>query len=282
MRAAVLPLGFAVLAASASACSLFADFGGLSRDEVVVVVDGAAPPADANADADGGAGAPEGGALSGYAAAVLADGPRTYLRLEETSGTTAADETGALPGTLEGACTLGAPGRVGRAVAFDGRSCRLSLGTVLPFAGKAPYTIEAWVAPSVVSAQVRFVAYRGPRTASGNRLQVYFNELGIQHDRRDAANAPNGYAGPAPLAAGAFSHVAVVFDGAAARVLVNGVEAGAANAANDIVISPDDELVFGDTGPRVFYKFEGVMDEIAVYDKALTDGRVRAHLEAAK
>ena len=47
---------------------------------------------------------------SAYSEQVLADGPRSYWRLGETSGTSAADVTGANGGTYGGGVTLGQPG----------------------------------------------------------------------------------------------------------------------------------------------------------------------------
>lgn len=197
-----------------------------------------------------------------YASAVLADGPRVYLRLEESSGD-------------------GEAGRVGRAARFDGQSCSLSLGNALPCAGKAPYTIEGWLKPAVANGLARFMAYRGPPVEGTSRLQILFNDQGIQHERADSSNRASGSAGPAPLPAGTFTHVAVVFDGAKAHVFVNGTEAGASGTGGDLTVSSADELVFGDTAVRVFYEYEGLMDELAVYDEALTSARIRAHFEAA-
>ena len=47
---------------------------------------------------------------SGYSATVLADGPTSYWRLGETSGTAMADSAGTNPGTAKGGVTLGKPG----------------------------------------------------------------------------------------------------------------------------------------------------------------------------
>ena len=76
-----------------------------------------------------------------YEAAVLADSPTGYWRLEETSGTNLADETETLDGTSFGA-DLDVDGKVGSAAACDGVDDYLLtalLGDV------ASLTIECWV-----------------------------------------------------------------------------------------------------------------------------------------
>src|SRR4051812_48718243 len=59
---------------------------------------------------------------SDYRAAVLADNPVSYWRLDETGGTTASDQQGANPGTIQGAVTLNQPGAMTgeAAMSFDG------------------------------------------------------------------------------------------------------------------------------------------------------------------
>ena len=87
-----------------------------------------------------------------YSAAVLTDNPVSYWRLGESSGTTAADESGANPGTYLNSPTLGAPSLLASdtadtAVSFDGvndtvkvpSSPSLELGSTL--------SLEAWIKP---------------------------------------------------------------------------------------------------------------------------------------
>src|SRR5690348_8202795 len=108
----------------------------------------------------GAIGRPVGAApLSAYSTAVLADGPSSYWRLGETSGSTATDQRGAAPGTYSGHVTLGQPGALtgdpDPAVALDGSSALVSAGSAYNFAGTAAFTLEAWVAPTIVDGQYR-------------------------------------------------------------------------------------------------------------------------------
>src|SRR6185369_10428119 len=63
--------------------------------------------------------------VTGYATAVLADGPVSYWRLGEAAGTVAADSAGSRAGTYTGGVTLGQSG----ALADLSRSLRLDGST---------------------------------------------------------------------------------------------------------------------------------------------------------
>ena len=64
-------------------------------------------------------------ATDGYDQAVAADSPLAYWRLDESSGSTAADQTGQRPGAISSGVTLGVPGvSPGEyAMRFDGAPC---------------------------------------------------------------------------------------------------------------------------------------------------------------
>jgi hypothetical protein len=81
--------------------------------------------------------------------------------------------------------------------------------------------------------------------------------------------------------AGRFAHLVMAYDGALMRLYVDGVLRDTANGLLDVPNSPDARLVFGDRVQGTFYKLHGVLDEIAIYDHALSPARVAAHFAAA-
>jgi trimeric autotransporter adhesin len=83
-------------------------------------------------------------AASDYGAAVLADSPVSYWRLNDTSGTTAVDQVGLNPGQITGA-TLGEPGPLAGSdsMRFDG-SGDVNLGTDPSLRPPNNWTVEAW------------------------------------------------------------------------------------------------------------------------------------------
>jgi hypothetical protein len=279
----------AASAAGATACSLFTDLNGFGGGHTDNRADTDAA-VDATADAaavDAGAGATIGDAGADrlpddpYAAAVLADAPVAFLRLDEPSGTTVHDVRGEAVGELQGGCGLARPGRVGTALELDGASCRLSLGARFPFAGRSPFTIEVWVRPTIADGQIRRVVHRSSRSlASTSGYTMYFRDVFVQ-TTRTGVSTDDGYATGEPLPTTAFTHLAMTYDGTTVRLYTNGVLDGSQPSASEIVDPADPELVFGDRAEQVYFKFAGLLDEIAIYDKALAASRIEAHVDAA-
>ena len=87
------------------------------------------------------------GTVSDYAEAVLDDTPFLYWPFQETSGTTAADWAGVLPGTISSGVTLNRPGATSDADAksfgFNGTSTGL-VATQSAIPGPQVFTVEAW------------------------------------------------------------------------------------------------------------------------------------------
>jgi hypothetical protein len=88
-------------------------------------------------------------ALPAYRDAVLGTpGLVSYWRLGEASGTTAADETAANPGTYTGGVALGQPGALtsdsNTAALFDGVSGQVALPNSLSLPLNSPVTVEFW------------------------------------------------------------------------------------------------------------------------------------------
>src|SRR5882672_3991585 len=86
---------------------------------------------------------------SPYKGIVLADGPISYWRLGEASGTVAADTMGLNPGDYVNTPTLGSTGLIAdvdTAVAYLGSSSQFSnLGIASIPTGHASRSVEAWV-----------------------------------------------------------------------------------------------------------------------------------------
>ena len=80
-----------------------------------------------------------------YRDAVLADNPASYWRLDETSGTTAADDKGAAAGTYRNGVTLGQTGALpdtinNKAAGFDAVDDDVQVGDVYDYAGTASFS----------------------------------------------------------------------------------------------------------------------------------------------
>jgi hypothetical protein len=221
-----------------------------------------------------------------YAAEVLADNPAAYLRLDDGAGLVAVNRVAGGPaGTYVGAVGLQAPGALAngnRAVELK-NDAWIDWGDVFPFAGAAPYTLEAWIRPRVVDS-TRFVFDRGPSGGSvpGEGYTVYFGNGYLLAARSRAAGGEFGYVstGASP-ATDVWTHVVVTYDGASDRFYAGGVLVDAASAG-PIGTSVPGRLAIGNLARGQFNKFVGFVDEVAIYDHALTAARIAAHFAAAK
>lgn len=235
-------------------------------------------------------------AQGGYPDIVLASGPRGYWRLGELSGATAADaaslagapQNGAQPGTYVGGYTLGQPGALigdsNPATAFDGSS-----GLVQVSDGYQPtsYTIELWARPDTLRTQSLFV-----RTSGAGPLNQYSHEL-LMYDAgggvyRFAHYSFDGAAkdtrGTSAVSTGVWYHIVGTFtQNGDMRVYVNGLAEGTATGVGTPWNGGDRYLIGSEVGAANFgvrSYFDGLIDEVAFYDRALAPAEILAHYEA--
>jgi hypothetical protein len=286
-RALVVAVG-----ATLCGCSLLISTSGLSGDAVSGGDGSAATDAETGSAADG-ADAPSttdasvlvDAASSAYAAAVIADTPIAYLRLDEPSGTTAKNAIAGGPsGIYVGTVVHRTPGAVGdgnHATDFDGTSAWIDLGDQFAFAGTAAYSLEIWMRPASVD-NTRFLFDRGLRTgASGATYTLYFGTGYLLTARGTLDGGEFGYASSSitpPL--NAWTYVVSTYDGAQTRLFVNGEQVDE-KVAGAIENTPGGRLSVGDKSRGQFNKYAGSLDEVAVYDKALPAARIKAHFVAS-
>jgi hypothetical protein len=227
--------------------------------------------------------------LPPYAAEVNADSPSGYWRLGESSGTSAADQTGANPGTYDSGVTLGVLGALtgdaNTAARFDGRDDRVNMGDPangsLDF-GTGDFTVEAWV-KTTVNGEQAIVSKRAATTGTPFWQLTVTNDPG--HDGEIRVNVLAGGTlevyGPARrVDDGAWHHVAVVFDrDTGLTIHVDGLSVFRPGAASGDVGNAGPFLVGKSTG---YNYFKGDLDEVAVYRAALSAARIQAHYAAGR
>jgi hypothetical protein len=221
-----------------------------------------------------------------YGQVIMADGPLTYWRLDETSGTTAADSTGRAPGTYTNSPTLGVTSGVtggNKSVTFtDLSSDMIVVGDVDDFAGTSPFTVELWMAPTPVNGYWRRVMAK--EGAGG--WEMLLGAQGTGQDNyvifsRDDTYTPDNIDSGFSLTANTWYHVAVTYDGTNMRMYVNGV---LRNTLASSVQVPDHPfpLTLGDNGPAGTDGLGGGMDEVAMYNYPLSAAQIAEHYVAGK
>ena len=256
-----------------AACSLLTDTSGLSGGGSALD-GGDATTGDGSADA----------AVVTYRAAVLADKPISYLRFGEKSGVLASDETGSgNTGDVNGAVVWGVPGALGSdkdtAVRLDGKTSLIDLGGKIDFAGTAPFSLEIWFNAVTVDTSYRFLVAKdqgvGPaREEWGIVIQKdngFYFERFVANVQRSAATAAPGV--------GRWVYTVATYDGTHLELFVDGAlvvqTADARPQLSKIV-----PLYIG--GGPAGAGFDGTIDELAIYDRALPAERIKAHFDAAK
>ena len=219
-----------------------------------------------------------------YSATVLADGPTSYWRLGEASGTVLADAAGTNPGKAKGGLTLGVAGALSSdpdtAVGLGSNSAYVSVANAANLNFGADFSVEAWAKPSVVNGIGGAVVHKGGTSGysvwqyrlsvtSGNQWRgtVYVGATAI------TVTAPGS-------ATTAWTHLVMTKAGSTLCLYVNAVLAASAT----ITGTPNTStgiLAIGRTGASSSDYFNGAVDEVAVYPAALSASRVAAHFSAA-
>ncbi len=198
-----------------------------------------------------------------------------WWKFDETSGKTAADSSKqAHPGTLEGALsfdTHSAPGRIGKALNFDGSKEGVRMAGFKGITGTLPRTVAAWIKTTA---------------SSGDLVAWGANEHGqmwtFGHIRGRIGVTPKG--GYLYMKAG--SH-----DDAWHHVAVTVVEASPPNLHDHVKLYRDGELAEIDdiglldlwpieTGDfldvSVGRRFKGLIDDLRIYDRSLSEDEIKA------
>jgi hypothetical protein len=260
--------------------------GGAWVDGATFVSDGSAFSAGTVYVQIGGAWVPEAGATpppsTAYADAVLADSPIGYWRLGESSGTTAADASGGgHPGTYNGGnVTLGVTGAVGGNTAITSNGSVTGPPVTIATYASTPttLTIEGWVRLNVtpparhqclmsisLDATTRIMA-EARRNATGNRVALWDN---VNSWRESTAAA---------LTTGVWHHLAYVINGSVVTFYIDGAAAGSVTTGA-VPTTPTSPIIGSGLGGVDLLL--GDIDEVALYNTALSAGRIAAHFAAA-
>lgn len=211
-----------------------------------------------------------------YPATVLVtSGLVSYWRLDETTGTVAADSKGTNTGTYVAAPTLGAAtalvGDNGTAVTFNGSTQYITVPDAAALDYGDVFTLEAWVKTTAVVETSLIHKGTGPgalsMTASGfPRISIPGSAHVLQ-----ATQAIND---------GAWHFVVVTKNGSARRVYVDGFDKSPGTPPADATATNNTTaLVIGGT-PFATQLLSGSVDEVAVYNVALSAATALAHYNA--
>lgn len=177
-------------------------------------------------------------------------------------------------GSLVSGATTSA-GQVGQAFEFNGTGAVLGVphSPSLSFGPGARMSVEMWVYRTSAAAQGHLLGKRASGCGNYN-YQLSYDESGQNGGLRFGGDSGSGFSGVAvteTLPLNDWVHVAGTYDGTTYRLYVNGNLVGSAPGSLGAVNT--DVLKIGGSGGCNY--FGGMLDEIAIYNRALSDDEVR-------
>jgi hypothetical protein len=132
-------------------------------------------------------------------------------------------------------------------------------------------TLEAWVKPATIDSEWRDIIYKGE--------DIYYLECTTSSDGAPGVGgtfAATSLYGTDLLSEGAWAHLAATYDGADLRLYVDGTQV-ASQTQTGLIESSTNPLHLG--GDEFFGQFfDGVMDEVRIYNRALSASEIQADM----
>ncbi len=218
---------------------------------------------------------------SGYSSTVLSDSPVGYWRLDDTSGTSAADSSGnGYNGTFVNSPTKNASGAVvdgDAAVSFNGTS-QYAHRAFTSALNPSHFTVEAWVYPTgsgsrrILSAAQQATSTKDIGYTLGQSSAAKFY-IGIFDGTN---NIGVGATDTTVRSRNAWYYLVGTYDGTNLRLYVNGALV-ATSSASYAPATSEDTFIGRDWNTNYW---AGTIDEPAIYSTALSASRIAAHYEA--
>jgi hypothetical protein len=214
-----------------------------------------------------------GGATTTSAAANItvngaAGGPVAAYAFDAGAGSTLADATsGGHNGTISGA-SWDAAGHSGRALSFDGVDDMVTIADHSDFDFTSTFTIESWVKPRTLSGYRMVVLKEAPPSSLAYGL--YAGAAG--GPRPSGWTETGGAVSPSDIPTGGWTHLATTYSGGTIRLYVNGALVASETAFAPPVTSG--ALRIGGNSVWEFETFDGLIDDVRLYDRALTAAEI--------
>jgi hypothetical protein len=194
---------------------------------------------------------------------------------DEPSGATATDVSGqGNGGTISGA-TRSSAGKFGGALSFDGVNDWVTVADSNSLDATTGVTMEAWVRPTALGSLWRTVMLK---EQPGSLIYALYAGDGTGRPAADVfTTADRGLSGSGVLPVDAWTHLAATYDRTNMRIYVNGVQVGSRAVTGNIKTSTG-VLRIGGNGTWGDEWFAGLIDEVRLYNKALTAAEIQSDM----
>ncbi|MHC4630103.1 MAG: LamG domain-containing protein [Planctomycetota bacterium] len=160
-------------------------------------------------------------------------------------------------------------GVVDGAFNFDGTSDYIDLGNISLPSGNSPRSISFWI-NDVASTNNHYIFFYG-RTSINNRFSICKDNR--RGEKLKVIAYGNDWDTGYVLPTGVWKHVAFTFDSRAIELYIDGSLVASTTATYDTILV--DRAYIGRHEDMVAF-FEGMLDDLVVFDKALSEGEIKA------
>ena len=199
-------------------------------------------------------------------------GLASWWRLNETSGSTAADVAGAHTGAISGAAWIA--GIAGNALDFDGVDDGILAGTAAAVTGTGDFSLAAWVKVNPASPLGTVIQQREP--GGSGFIGEYMLNVNANGTVNFFVYGSGGYqfnlTTTTAINDGQWHQLAAVRSGASGKLYIDGIEAasgsGTVQTMNSLAVSIGYD--HRDSNKR----FKGLIDDVRIYSRALSVAEV--------
>ena len=223
------------------------------------------------------------------ATALAASGPIATYSFDETTGKTLTDRSGNNhPGTLTNGPAWSS-GKYSGGLVFDGVNDYVTMGDVAQADGQTQFTVSAWVKFGITGGGTGETQLVDKSGCNG-----YLNdgpwELGVamsKSHKAEFAIYPQGGSPAAILFSGAsttsvddanWHYITGRYDGAALSIWVDGVQQNSRAASGVRMPNTSHKVELGGRCNGYPYPFKGTLDDVRLYNRALTQGEIQADM----
>jgi Concanavalin A-like lectin/glucanases superfamily/Galactose oxidase-like, Early set domain/Bacterial Ig domain/Glyoxal oxidase N-terminus/Galactose oxidase, central domain len=192
---------------------------------------------------------------------------------DEGAGLAAGDSSTKANHAVVSGATWTSDAKFGSALSFDGTNDRVDIADSASLDLTTGMTLEAWVKPTSTSGWRTALLKERP---GGLAYALYASDGTRPTGLVNVDGGDVGPSGTAGLGIGAWTHIATTFDGTTQRLFVNGVQVSTRATAGSMLTSANPLRIGGNAIWNEW--FAGVIDEVRVYDRALTAAQIQADM----
>jgi len=221
---------------------------------------------------------------------IVTDGLVSYWTFDraDTEGDTAKDVWGNNDGTIVGGAKT-VNGKIGEALEFNGVDQYVDVGHPadgsLDFGADGDFTIAAWINVSEIPPDQYTIVSKGDRGSSPRILfKIRSEQAYITLANENGGGPKPDFASNAVVVDGEWHYVALVVDRSnATKIYIDGVMDSEGMAAEGTDVNTGSPLHIGKShqdGNAARRFFNGLIDEVTIYNKALSDAEMEQNFAA--